>query len=204
MRVVNSTNNNAPLNFLRSIIQHKPRWILLFSGSHLLDELEPYWDDTLINAQSIRMSYLKEKEAENLIREPISNFPDIYSDGAVARLLYWTRCQPFLIQLFCTVLVDKFNQRDEPLKQTATEEDIDNLVPAVMERGQNYLRELWRKSITAKQQEMLIQLITEDHLEGFAQVQIRALINKEVIEKCGDGYGFQVPIVEKYCRQQVE
>ena len=32
-----------PSHFLRSTMQSRDRWILLFSGSHTPDELEPYW-----------------------------------------------------------------------------------------------------------------------------------------------------------------
>jgi AAA+ ATPase superfamily predicted ATPase len=118
--VINATNNKAPLNFFRSVMQNNQRWILLFSGSHTLDELESYWNDALINAQSLRMTYLHRNEAIDLIRHPIQQFPDIYSDATVERILYWTNCQPYLIQLLGTVLVDELNKRSEPLTQRPT------------------------------------------------------------------------------------
>jgi hypothetical protein len=150
------------------------------------------------------MTYLQKNEAEDLIRHPIKDFPDIYTNEAVARLLYWTTCQPYLVQLFGTVLVDEFNQRPEPLKQRATAQDIDNLVPKVLERGKGYFRELWRNTITSEQQEILTQLMRQNHLEGIPQRQISALIYKEILMKTNEHYQFQVPLTETYCRQQVE
>jgi AAA+ ATPase superfamily predicted ATPase len=201
---INATGNKAPLNFLRSVMQHRHQWILLFSGSHSLDELEPYWSDTLINAQSLRISYLRKEEAEDLIRHPVADFPDIYTDSAVNRLLYWTNCQPYLLQLFGTVIVDEFNRRPEPLTQRVTDEDINALVPKVLERGKPYFWELWSNTLTAKQQEILTQFMLEDHLQGITKYQISALINKEVLRKNNEHYQFQVPLTEKYCRQYVE
>ncbi len=203
-QVINSTNNEAPLNFLRTLMQNHKRWILLFSGSHTLEELEPYWSDTLINAQSLRMTYLKQNEAQELIRNPVTDFPDIYTEEAVERLLYWTTCQPYLLQLFGTVIVDQFNQRSEPLKQRVTIQDIDDLVPKVLERGKAYFNEFWRRTINHEQQKILAQLILQKHLNEIPKNQISVLIHKEIICKTNNHYQFQVPLIELYCRQQIE
>jgi AAA+ ATPase superfamily predicted ATPase len=203
--VINATNNKAPLNFFRSVMQNNQRWILLFSGSHTLDELEPYWNDALINAQSLRMTYLHRNEAIDLIRHPVQEFPDIYSDATVERILRWTNCQPYLIQLLGTVLVDELNQRPEPLSQRPTPEDIDQIIPKVRDRGINYFRELWKNTITEEQRQILSQFISEGHLENVSKIQIKTLIeDKEILIKTNEHYSFQVPLAETYFRQQVE
>ena len=107
--VVTDTGSRSPLNFLRYIVQHRDNWILLFSGSHTLDELNPYWSDYLINTQSLRLTYLQESEARDLIRNPVPNFPEIYTEGAINEIIYLTRCQPYYVQLMCGVLVDRLN-----------------------------------------------------------------------------------------------
>jgi hypothetical protein len=203
--VINATNNKAPLNFFRSVMQNNQRWILLFSGSHTLDELEPYWNDALINAQSLRMTYLHRNEAIDLIRHPIQEFPDIYSDATVERILYWTNCQPYLIQLLGTVLVDELNKRPEPLSQRPTPDDIDQIIPKVRDRGINYFRELWKNTITEEQRQILSQFMSEGHLENVPKRQIKTLIkDKEILIKTNEHYAFQVPLAATYFRQQVE
>jgi AAA+ ATPase superfamily predicted ATPase len=203
--VINATNNKAPLNFFRSVMQNNQRWILLFSGSHTLDELEPYWNDALINAQSLRMTYLHRNEAIDLIRHPVQEFPDIYSDATVERILYWTNCQPYLIQLLGTVLVDELNKLPEPLSQRPTPDDIDQLIPKVRDRGINYFRELWKSTITEEQRQILSQFMSEGHLENVPKRQIKTLIeDKEILIKTNEHYAFQVPLAETYFRQQVE
>jgi AAA+ ATPase superfamily predicted ATPase len=203
--VINATNNKAPLNFLRSVMQNNQRWILLFSGSHTLNELEPYWNDALINAQSLRMTYLHRNEAIDLIRHPIQKFPDIYSDETVERILYWTNCQPYLIQLLGTVLVDELNKGSEPLNQQPTPDDIDQIIQKVIGLGERYFSELWYNTITSEQREILSRFITEGHLENIPKRQIKTLIeDKEILIKTNEHYAFQVPLTETYFRQQVE
>ena len=182
--VIDATGSKAPLNFLRSTMQNNKRWILLFSGSHTPDELEPYWNDTLINAQSIRMSYLNRPEAEDLICHPVHDFPDIYTDAAVERLIHWTNCQPYLIQMMGTVLVDTINlEQAEPRNYRITAADIDRLIPKALERASQYFSELWRNTLTAPQRENLTQFMLDGHLDGIPQNQIRSLIEKEILYK---------------------
>ena len=202
--VIEETGSRAPLNFFRSFMQNNPRWILLFSGSHTIDELQSYWIDALIGTQSIRMTYLKREEAIDLIRKPVPDFPDIYSDETVDRILYWTNRQPYLIQLLATVLVEVLNQRPNPRKQRPTPEDIDDIVPKVLERGSTYFNEFWRRSMTAEQQQILTQLMLDGNLDGVPKSQIRRLIReKEVLRQTDGEHRFQVPLIETYCREQV-
>ncbi|NER39999.1 MAG: ATP-binding protein [Oscillatoria sp. SIO1A7] len=85
--VVQETGSRAPLNFLRHVLQHRDRWILLFSGSHTLDELDDYWSDYLINTKSLRVTYLQRDRARELILRPIPDFPNIYEPEAVDSIL---------------------------------------------------------------------------------------------------------------------
>lgn len=203
--VIDDTGSKAPLNFLRSFMQNNPRWTLLFSGSHTLEELEPYWSDALINTQSLRITYLQRSEAIELIREPAQDFPDIYPDDTVERILYWTHCQPYLIQLLCTELVKNLNQRPEPIQQRPTPDDIDEIIPNVLERGQGYFNELWRNTLNPRQQEILTYFIRQNNLDNIPNSEINPLIrDKEILVKTNGQFSFAVPLVETYCRQQVE
>ncbi|MDW8102705.1 MAG: hypothetical protein RMK30_07510 [Anaerolineae bacterium] len=109
--VVRETGSRMPLNFLRHVMQHRPRWALLFSGSHMLDELAPYWSDYLINTRAVLVSYLREEDARALIRRPVQDFPDIYEDEAVEAIVRLTRGQPYLVQLTGYELVEHLNRR---------------------------------------------------------------------------------------------
>ncbi|MEQ9625008.1 MAG: ATP-binding protein [Coleofasciculus chthonoplastes F1-TOW-03] len=197
--VIATTNSRVPLNFLRHVLQHRRQWILLFSGSHTLDELEPYWSDYLINTRSLRVSYLQKPEAEELIVQPIADFPKIYESLTVSQIIQATRCQPYLVQLLCTVIVDHLNREKRRL---ATPDDVQTCIPIAIETGGMYFRELWT-SLSEPEQDFLESLITEETPHPQNKSTVRRLIRKEILEKTGDCYQFQVPLVETFITQVV-
>ncbi|MEH2125619.1 ATP-binding protein [Nostoc sp.] len=148
--VVKATSSRAPLNFIRNLLQHHQNWILLFSGSHELSELDDYWSDYLINTRALRMTYLQESEARDLILHPVENFTNIYEPTAVDAIIQLTRCQPFLIQLVCYELVESLNgdvRKNQGNADTvkATAQNVEEIIPQVLARGVQYFRELWTR-----------------------------------------------------------
>ena len=63
----------AFFNILRHTIQHHNRIKVVLAGSHTLEELE-HWSNFLINVQLIKVSYLQESEARQLIERPAHQF----------------------------------------------------------------------------------------------------------------------------------
>ena len=192
--VVSSTGSRAPLNFLRHNLQHNRRWILLFSGVHIVSELEPYWSDYLINARSLRLSYLKEDEARELVTAPIPDFPSIYEPAAVDTIIKETGCQPYLVQLLCSVVVDHLNSQK---RQLATPEDVQTCLPKAIEIGDPYFNELWTK-LPENDQNLLLTLVTGEKLDPLPGVSLQRLMKKDILHKTAQGYGFQVPLIERY------
>ncbi|RME51003.1 MAG: AAA family ATPase, partial [Caldilineae bacterium] len=196
--VVRETGSRIPLNFLRHVIQHRSRWTLLFSGSHLPEELAPYWSDYLINTRSVRVSYLGEADTRDLIRRPVEGFPDIYDDGAVEAIVRLTRGQPYLVQLTCHELVERLNREK---RQRATAADVEAVVPALFERGYMYFDEFW-KGLTPEQRTVLLAVArgkeTADEMPPVAE----HLVKKEVLERADEAYRFQVPLVERWVAEK--
>ena len=206
--VVTDTGSRSPLNFLRYIVQHRDNWILLFSGSHTLDELNPYWSDYLINTQSLRMTYLHESEARDLIRNPVANFPEIYTEGAIDEIIYLTRCQPCYVQLMCCVLVDRLNAinrentRLNLEKQSQlTAEDVQAVIIKSLERGGVVFRERYQ-DFTESEREFLHKLLNEPVLSVAESRSWQRLVDKEVLEVTESGYRFQVPLFQKFVEIQ--
>ncbi|MGK7878473.1 MAG: AAA family ATPase [Xenococcaceae cyanobacterium] len=197
--VIAETNSKAPLNFLRHIMQHRSSWILLFSGAHTLDEIDSYWSDYLINARSLRVTYLEQPEARELIVQPVEGFPEIYEPEAVNLIIQWTRCQPYLVQLMCSVLVDYLNRKAQGNGRLtkATPQDVETIIPKVFETGGMYFRELWHRSLTEEQRQTIKRLVYgEAPIQGDKTV-CRKLVQKEVLEQTESGdWGFQVPLVQ--------
>ncbi|MBF2064280.1 MAG: ATP-binding protein [Calothrix sp. C42_A2020_038] len=206
---VELTGSKAPLNFLRSMIQHRQQWILLFSSSHLRWELPPYWSDYLINTISLQLDYLQESEARELIIHPVDDFPDnIYESAAVDRIIYYTRCQPYLVQLVCHEIIELLNHyiRKEnrlPKTTTATVEDVETIIPKVLERGDQYFRELWI-NLTPEEQNLL-QHIAQSSISDSTKL-VRRLIKKGILQQDEQSQeiSFQVPLVQKYILHEFE
>lgn len=206
-KFIAATNSHAPLDFLRHIIQHRKHWTLLFSGSHTLDEIEDYWSDYLINTREVRVSYLEQPEAEELIVHPVPDFADIYVPETVERIIYWTRCQPYLVQLLCSELVDYLNKKypQNALNIKATSQDVDDIIPKALISGNPYFDEFWRNSLNEQQRECMRNLINKATPTPENRKALRKLIQKEILEHDSvDGVRFQVPLIERSIREKIE
>ena len=201
-----ATNSRASLNFLRHIIQHRPAWILLFSGSHTLDEIAEYWSDYLISTRYVRITFLEKPEAVELITRPIPDFPDIYLPEAVERIIYWTHCQPYLVQLLCSELVDYLNRKypQNNLKVKATAQDIDNIIPKALEVGSAYFNEFWDITLNSQEREFIRNLIKHAHPMEKAPVVGNKLIDKEILKLDDNNQvHFRVPLIERSFIQKI-
>ena len=200
--LVNETGTRAPLNFIRSITQHRQRWILLFSGSHHLDELNPYWDDYLIGTRALEVSYLSQSEAEELIRHPIETFPNIYTDETILTITQLTRCQPYFVQLICFEIVELLNKLE---KAKATPEEVEAVIPKVLVTGGSTFRERLR-TLAESDRSFLMTQAHEAYLTATNEQQpiVRRLIRKDIIEAVGDRYQFQIPLFQRFVQKWVD
>ncbi|MBD2504310.1 nSTAND1 domain-containing NTPase [Anabaena azotica] len=204
--VVKATDSRAPLNFIRHLLQHQKQWILLFSGSHQLSELDAYWSDYLINTRALRMTYLQESEARELILQPIEDFTNIYEPEAVNKIIQTTRCQPYLVQLLCYELVELLNRdiranRRQPNTAKATLADVQEIIPIALERGDQYFRELWT-SLEESDRHLLTRLIAGETPTPQDSKLVKKLARKEILTP--EGNTFQVPLVQQYIEQLLE
>lgn len=194
--------NRTPLNFLHHTMQHSRRWTLLFSGSHMLNELPDYWSDCLIASHLIQLTYLHESEARDLVCHPVPDFPEVFTAEAIDSILRWSRCQPYLVQLTCTVVIEQVNQEilDTTQLRLITAEDVDANIATILGRGDGYFHEFWR-DLTDEQQHFL-RNINRPQLQNKIA---RSLMDIEVIERSDDsGYQFQIPLIEAYVSSQKE
>lgn len=158
---------------------------LLFSGSHRLDELQPYWSDYLIGTRTLPISYLQPAEARELIQRPVPSFPDIYTPEAVDEILRLTRGQPYLVQLLCSCVVEYINSADVQ-RQVVTVAEVNAAKPIAWERGNAYFLEFWGDLKTEKQ-DFLARLLTRSPIQDSDQTLIRQMIQSEVIEANANG-----------------
>lgn len=130
------------LDQFRHIIQHHARIVLLFAGSHRPDEMVLNWPDVLISTKLIRVSYLQEEEARQLVTQPVPEFEVSYAPGTVDGILSRTRCQPYLIQALCYELINHLNMEG---RREATAADVEVVNGRALESAHLYFAEMWRQ-----------------------------------------------------------
>lgn len=73
---------------------------------------EPYARNAFGVIEDIRLSYLKEDDARDLIEKPIyDNGKSRYIGGASELIMDYTACNPYYIQMFCSNLVNYMNEK---------------------------------------------------------------------------------------------
>ena len=202
---------------LRHIVQHRRRVDVLLSGSRPLDELPPRWASSLVNTLALPISFLEEKDARELIVSPIKGFPDIYRAATVERVLWWSHCQPYLVQLLCALLVERMNKaRRMPPDSWVELDDVAAVVPLALQRGVGYFSDLWRGQAGGETAQWVLEALAEveDLTLDWAALRkvepdaralntaLRGLLRREIVAKDGEHYRILVPLVGEYVRAQ--
>lgn len=193
--VVERGNDRSVLNFLRHAAQHRRNWVILFSGAHVVEELPAYWSDCLINTQSVRISFLEEGEARELIRQPIPDFQDIYDAEAEERLLFLTHRHPYLIQLLCSLLVEHLNRER---RTRAGAGDVEAVIPHAFERAAAFFHEWWEFDMGEGGRRVLLRVYQGEPPMAADGPLLHRLVRKEVLERVDGQFRFQVPLMQRY------
>jgi hypothetical protein len=201
----------AVLGTLRHWIQHRPHFKVLISGSHTLDEVQQ-WASYLINVQLVRISYLRENEARQLVERPAEGFALRYEPGASQRILDLTRCHPFLVQLLCAEIVALKNEQPVDVRRLARVKDVEAAVPEALERGSFFFADIERNQVDAtglallrilavqgegaavSRESLAYQLADPDELDR----TLDSLTRRELIEPIDDGCRFQVELIRRW------
>ncbi len=196
---------------IRHTIQHHSQIVLLFAGSHRPDEMELNWPDALISTRLVRVSYLREDEARQLITEPVPGFGASYLPGSVEQILSVTRCQPNLVQAVCYELVNVLIAEG---RREVRREDVDRAVEQAFETAHLYFAETWRQ-MGELQQNLLATIsrrtegVATDELVVAAEAEqseaaaaLMGLEGRSVVEQVSGRWRFAVPMVGEWVRRR--
>jgi hypothetical protein len=183
------------LDELRHILQHHPRFILIFGGANSFHELGQSWTDRFISARSIRVSFLQRDEVIRLLTRPISDFDLTYATGALDALIDATCGQPFLTQAVAFELVEFLNERH---RKQATLEDVKEAIERALVRATVYFAEVWKSAQPAGQEIMRAVIRNGVVPEGSAAQ--RWLREQDVLNDDGT---FAVPMMEMWVKRKV-
>jgi len=174
--------------------------------------------------QDIRLTYLKEEPARDLIEKPIlnENGESRYIGNAVSRIIEYTSRNPYYIQIFCARLVDYMNSNksinvtEADVNEVASsfiqgdqaleEDKFDNLIRAgetqdLQEYAENDILAVLRQiAINSKNigycNKLDISILQDDEKEN--QI-LKHLVDREVLERKGENnYKIQVKLFQEW------
>jgi hypothetical protein len=195
---------------LRSMIQHYDRLGFLFSGVQTLEELGPRWSNYFISVVPMEMHYLEPHEAEDLLLHPDPEFTLQYDTGILAKILRLTRCQPYLLQLIGSAIVNQANIQQTKLATTAL---LQAAIQSAFTNGEPYFTNIWTEftgnkdnpaEVTAGQQILIALAQGNPHVETSdeATAARRRLLRYRVIEWDGDINKIEIPLFEQWVRER--
>ena len=203
------------LGMLRHLIQHRPRFKVLLSGSHTLDEFQR-WAGYLINVQVIHIGFLQKDEAVQLIEAPVRGFALRYQAAARQRVLDLTRGHPFLVQLLCAEIVALKNEQPPARRRLATVTDVETAVSPALQHGSFFFADIERNQVDMVALEVLRLIaghgertavprqVLVDYVPSLMALEqaLRDLQHRELIEQVEDGYRFQVEMIRRWLAER--
>jgi hypothetical protein len=202
----------AVLDFLRNFIQHRTRFKLLLAGSHTLEEFQR-WASYLVNVQVVHLSYLAEADARQLIERPVADFALQYQPAATKRVLDFTRCHPYLVQLLCEEIVALKNEQEPAARRLAQPTDVDKAIPAALEHGSFFFADIERNQLDADGLALLRYLAGHGEFAAVSRSALAdqfgerlgqtldLLMRRELIEEADGSYRFQVELIRRWFAQ---
>lgn len=185
---------------------------------------EDYASNAFGVIQDIRLTYLKDEPARDLIEKPIlnENGKSRYIGNAVSKIIEWTSKNPYYIQIFCARLVDTMNRKS---LISVTEADVNEVAQTFVVGSEALTEDKFDNLIRAGESEDLQEYKEDDILAVLRQIashsqntgyckreDINALENKEeetaivkhlydreVLEKNGENnYRIQVKLFQEW------
>ena len=186
------------LGLLRGLSQARG-WMVLYSGQYELDNFTVEFAEYLKNVRRVRVSYLKADEARDLLTNPVPDFALTWEAEAVERALYWSGCQPFLLQMIGSQVVDLLSPTE---RRTVMAADVENLVPTLFDAGRYYFHSI--ENIFSEADKRALQEIARTGKTTASTAVLNRLADREYLEKGEEGaWRFRVPLLAEWQRRQV-
>lgn len=195
---------------MRSLMQNFPKLALLFSGGHTVEELKPLWSKYFINVNTIKIGHLSEKDAQELIQRPKSDFPLDYSKIVVKRILASVGGHPYLLQATCRELVDILNNEGKFYANDVS--DVDKALSTVLMTASAYFKELWGETkANDSQQKIMVEIakrkgdvVPKNIVTNIGDHSaLQTLLSHDVLEEKDNGYCFKVELVRRWVERQI-
>lgn len=183
------------LALLRGLSQ-APGWMVLYSGQFELDDWGIEYAEYLKNVRRVRVSYLHEAEGRDLIEHPVPDFALTWESAATDAAIRWTGCQPYLLQMLGTKIIDRLSPTE---RRTVTAADVEAIIPDIFDAGRYYFQSL-QGAFSDVENRALHQLATTGTIDA-SPATLRRLVDHEYLRgNARDGWTFRVPLLREWWR----
>lgn len=191
-------DGTAVLALLRYTIQHRRRFRILAAASHAPDEFDRVASH-LVNLQMLKIDYLTQTEARQLIEHPLRDFALRYDPDAVMHILDLTRGHPHLLQSICYEIVNLKNEQPDEHRFHVHVGDVEQAASFVLKHGALFFEDISRNQLSPEARALAVEIARGT--EGRASQPNEALdllCRREIMEPFGSGYKFQVELIRRW------
>ncbi|MBU7045227.1 MAG: hypothetical protein HXS54_02230 [Theionarchaea archaeon] len=146
------------LSYLKSVIEPEVKLDFIFTGSKKVEDLKYFdeWSYTLGASVSRKISFLREKDAMKLIKDPVAE-KVWYTNRAVRKLLEFTGCHPYFIQHVCFNLVALLNENESFAIDI---KEVEEVIQDIVDNPMPQVEYLWRR--LSKDQKELVSFLAKE------------------------------------------
>jgi hypothetical protein len=197
------------LDWMRSVIQNRPRLALLFSGVKTVSDMGANWAGYFVNVETLKVSFLQPEEARQLIIHPVPDFPgeQIFDEPVVREIMRVSHCHPFLTQAVCSIIITDLNAST---RESAELADVTVAAKEVFQKwGEHYFRDLWDR--TSTEQRRCLGAILASGASTLTQIQqasdldttvtqrtLQKLLKRDLLCREGERYCISMPIFAQW------
>ncbi len=208
------------LNLLSGYIEKYSNLNYIFAGTKKFIE-NPIWQPLFNKSISMKVSFLKKKDAISLITKPVKSY-FIYEDGAVERIFRLTNGHPFYTQAICMYIVDYVSEKGKKKFSffdlfNVLQELIDNPLPEMLYfwGNLNFKEKIILSLISEileKESEVIGSNGLSNYLKGkkypinlsFKEINLtlESLYTKDILNKFADGYNFKMDFFRIWIKKE--
>ena len=205
------------LNWLRSIMQHHPRLVLLFSAVQTFATRDINWSGYFVNVQTLKVSFLHHTEACQLITQPLcsggNSSEQTFDPGVAEEIMQATNAHPFLVQALCSALIDSLNAKK--CNRIAIQDVVKARTNVLKNWGSTYFRDLWTRTdadqricLSVLQERGSSDLRTIEQYSGLSRQRVcwalETLLDRDLVLWNEQGvYRIAVPIFGEWVEQSI-
>lgn len=191
---------------IRDTMQHKPRFVFLFAGSHMPNEVRnSNWVEVFMNVKVLPISFLDRKDSYKLLTEPVPNLK-YANQKLVNQILDVTGCQPLLMQAMATEIINRLNiiERD-----TVDENVVNYAIEKTLDAwGFNFFTHLWENDCDTRVDKELLKKIalnnssTKKSAIGNYASSLKKLKERELLKEDGEYVKLTMPIIKRWIQRE--